>query len=438
MADWPNTGVGRGQARVWALRTFAFLSFIALVPIDGTTFAADTAATSCPDGNAGLALPKGFCATIFADQVGAPRHMAVAADGTVYVNNRRRGQSPSLLALKDTKGDGRADIVQIFGPPGAGGTGIAIYKNWLYVEIADEIIRYALASATSRQRANPRRWYRIFRLTAITRLALLRLIRKATCSSIWALQRIRVSRTIGRNNRLASTPCVELKMRAGVWRFDANKTGQVFSSAERFATGLRNAEGIDFDEAGRIFATQHGRDQLHENWPNLYSPGRGSELPAEVMVELQEGGDYGWPYCYSTAISRKTFWRPNMVAMAKLSDDARKSVLLSPRFPATGPPTTSRSTKAKSFPRAIAAVPSSHFMARGIDRPGRRRAITSSSSRSKTARHRDRMSFSADGFRNGDGTGTEHRPTGLAVGPDGALYVADDAAGRIWRIVYEG
>ncbi len=90
-------------------------------------------------------MPKGFCATIFADDVGAPRHLAVAADGTVYVNNRRRGQSPSLLALKDTKGDGHADIIQIFGPPGAGGTGIALYKNGLFVEIADKVVRYALA-----------------------------------------------------------------------------------------------------------------------------------------------------------------------------------------------------------------------------------------------------------------------------------------------------
>jgi glucose/arabinose dehydrogenase len=31
-----------------------------------------------------------------------------------------------------------------------------------------------------------------------------------------------------------------------------------------------------------------------------------------------------------------------------------------------------------------------------------------------------------------------HRPTGLAQGPDGGLYISDDRGGRIWRVVYVG
>ena len=31
-----------------------------------------------------------------------------------------------------------------------------------------------------------------------------------------------------------------------------------------------------------------------------------------------------------------------------------------------------------------------------------------------------------------------HRPVGLAEGPDGALYITDDQAGRIWRVTYRG
>jgi glucose/arabinose dehydrogenase len=65
-------------------------------------------------------------------------------------------------------------------------------------------------------------------------------------------------------------------IRGGNWLYDAKKIDQKFSPAERFATGLRNGEGIVFDSAGRIFATQHGRDQLSQNWPGLYTPEQGA------------------------------------------------------------------------------------------------------------------------------------------------------------------
>jgi glucose/arabinose dehydrogenase len=93
-------------------------------------------------------------------------------------------------------------------------------------------------------------------------------------------------------------PCAELETRAGTWRYDANRTGQRFSPAERFVTGLRNGECFAFGPAGEIYATMHGRDQLSENWPKVYRPEQGPNLPAEELVRLEQGADYGWPECY--------------------------------------------------------------------------------------------------------------------------------------------
>src|SRR5215470_5306708 len=100
-----------------------------------TPAAPATSAHSCP--NAGLKLPPGFCASVFADQLGHTRHLAVAGNGVVYVNTwsgRYYANQPApaggfLIALQDTSGSGKADVVQRFGPTAAegakGGTGIA-------------------------------------------------------------------------------------------------------------------------------------------------------------------------------------------------------------------------------------------------------------------------------------------------------------------------
>ena len=113
----------------------------------------------CPGENPGITLPPGFCATVFADNLGHARHMAVAGNGVVYVNtwsgtyygNDKPPPGEFLVALKDTDGDGKADVISRFGETkaqgSAGGTGIALYNGALYAEVNDRIVRYRLPEA---------------------------------------------------------------------------------------------------------------------------------------------------------------------------------------------------------------------------------------------------------------------------------------------------
>ena len=125
---------------------------------DARNAASNTGGT-CAGDNGGITLSPGFCATVFADNVGHARHMVVAPNGVVYVNtwsgryyaNTENAKAPDggfLLALQDTTGSGRADKVVRFGPGvesgNAGGTGIALYNGALFAETNDRIVRYVL------------------------------------------------------------------------------------------------------------------------------------------------------------------------------------------------------------------------------------------------------------------------------------------------------
>ena len=81
-----------------------------------TVSACHAAFAACPRDDAGLKLPAGFCATIFADGIGHARQLVVAANGVVYVNtwsgryyaNKPPHEGGFLVALTDTKQDRRA------------------------------------------------------------------------------------------------------------------------------------------------------------------------------------------------------------------------------------------------------------------------------------------------------------------------------------------
>src|SRR5271170_2186895 len=127
-----------------------------VAPAQGLPTEARSATGACPENDSGLKLPPGFCATVFADGVGHARHLVVASNGVVYVNtwsgryygNDKPHAGGFLVALQDTTGAGKANVNERFGETvqsgGAGGTGIGLYKNSLFAEINDKIVRYSL------------------------------------------------------------------------------------------------------------------------------------------------------------------------------------------------------------------------------------------------------------------------------------------------------
>jgi glucose/arabinose dehydrogenase len=277
----------------------------------------------CAADNGGITLSPGFCATVFADNLGHARQMVFGPDGTLYVNtwsgtyyhNDKVRPGGFLIALKDSKGDGHADRVERFGPTqaqgSAGGTGIRIYNNGLYAEQNDKIIRYPLPTSGIVPTENPQVIVSGLPLTgdhpmhpfAIDEEGHLFIDLGSATNSCQYQNRM--------PNSPGHQPCTELETRAGIWLYDANKKDQHFSPAERYATGLRNGEGFAFDSAGRLFVTQHGRDQLSQNWPRYFSAQQNAQLPAEEIVLMRKGADYGWPECYYDQLQSKLVLAPD-------------------------------------------------------------------------------------------------------------------------------
>ena len=408
---------------------------------------------ACSGDNGGITLSPGFCATVFADNLGHARHMVVAPNGVVYVNTwgaRYYGNNESppdglLVALQDTKGDGHANVIRRFGPGiesgNAGGTGIALYKGALYAETNDRIVRYALPPGAITPRGDPEVIVSGLPLTGdhpmhpfiIDAKGHMYMDVGSATNSCQAQNRF--------PNSPGRQPCTELETRAGIWLYDANRTGQRFSPAERFVTGLRNGEGLAFDAGGRIYSTQHGRDQLRENWLSFYTPIEGANEPAEELVQLQRGADYGWPECYFDYTQHK------LVLAPEYGGDGGKTVGVCAQkqapiawFPAHWAPNDLALYLGNQFPapyRGGAFIAFHGSWNRAPFPQGGYNVVFQPLADGKPSGN---FVVFADGFA---GPGKEsgqamHRPSGLAIGPDGALYISDDQHGRIWRVVSRG
>jgi glucose/arabinose dehydrogenase/cytochrome c5 len=449
MRDRPGQ---RGRAAHSRHRPRAMLAIgLALAAGSLPTVAAPEA---CAGDNGGITLPPGFCATVFADHLGHARHLAVAPNGVVYANTwsgRYYGNDTPpaggfLVALRDTNGDGRADVSRRFGETaqngGAGGTGLALYRGALYAEANDKIVRYALPESGIVPAGAPEVVVSGLPLTgdhpmhpfAIDARGGLYVDLGSATNACQVKNRVLDSP--------GHRPCTELETRAGIWRYDASRTGQRFSPAERYATGIRNAVGIAVDATGLgIYATQHGRDQLRENWPGLYTPEQGADEPAEELLRVEQGADYGWPECYFDLARRQ------LVLAPEYGGDGGKAVgpcagKQAPVavFPAHWAPNDLLFYEGRQFPVAYRGGAFIAFHGSWNRAPFPQGGYNVVFQPFADGRPAGKYVVFADGFAGAvkEPGRAAHRPSGLAAGPDGALYIAEDARGRIWRVVYRG
>jgi glucose/arabinose dehydrogenase len=421
---------GRRRPRGGAMAALSLIGVLSAASCggDATTAHQDptnpppTGSVACDSGNGGITLPAGFCATIFADQVGAARHIVVTPSGDVYT----MVSGGAIVALRDTNGDGHADVRASFGR--SGNSGLFLRGDDLYADNGPVIVRYRLTRGTLAPASGPDTIVRGLPTGGHSSHSL----------AVDPAGNLFIG--VGSASNICEggqrDPCGELPTRAGVWRFDANAKGQTFSSSARYATGIRNAVGMAIHPTtSLLFVTQHGRDNLYQSFPSMFTSKDGAENPAEEIFQVSAGDDFGWPYCYYDLTAGKRVLGPeyggNRSTVGRCST-TRPTVTA---FPGHWAPNGLVFYTGSSFPAKYrnGAFVAFHGSWNRSPEPqaGYLVAFVPASGNSLASTYE----VFATGFQSPSDGGGTRRPTGLAVDSIGALYVTDDSRGRIWRIV---
>jgi glucose/arabinose dehydrogenase len=371
--------------------------------------------------------PAGFTVTRMAEGLDHPRWLYVLPNGDVLVSESASQPSPAdhtmkgfeafaskivmkrvgavraspnrIYLLRDTNGDGVAETKTLFAEGLTRPFGMALVGNTLYVANDNGVVKFPYATgATSVQGAGEK----VFDLPG------------GPINHHWT-KNVAASRdgtklyaTVGSNSNIGDNGMAAEEGRAAIWEYD------IASGKTRiFASGLRNPNGLDFEPVtGAMWTAVNERDEI------------GADLPPDYMTSVKDGGFYGWPYSYygQHVDQRVQPQRPDLVAKAIAPDYA------------LGPHTASLGLvfyQATRFPAAYrgGAFVGQHGSWNRKPLNGYRVVFV------PFAGGKPQMPAQVflTGFLSDKGL-TQGRPVGVAVAKDGALLVADDVGGIVWRV----
>jgi glucose/arabinose dehydrogenase/mono/diheme cytochrome c family protein len=402
-------------------------------------------------GNGGLFLPDGFEALVVVDSIGRARHLTLTEDGDIYVKLRvpdKEGRG--LVAIRDTTNDGKADIVEYFGDyedTGNYGTGIDIYNGYLYFSTAGEVYRYKMDPGALIPKGKPE-------LILVDDYKNARFGYEHIAKPLAFDQKGNMYVPFGSpgdvcqefNRRPGSPgmePCPQLEWHGGIWKFDANKLNQTQEMGQRYATGIRSVVAMDWnEEENELYVVQHGRDDLNKSWPQYFSPWESAILPSEEFFRVEEGTDGGWPYYYFDHIEGKKKLNPEYGGDGKVQGDAHSVEQPLLGFPGHFAPNDLHFYRGEQFPERYKNGAFVAFHGSTIRGPYPQGGYFVAFVPFEKGKPSGPWEVFADGFAGLDtivNTGDAlARPMGIAMGPDGSLYISESVKGKIWRIMYKG
>lgn len=354
-----------------------------------------------------LRVPPGFTVNVFAEGLDKPRWLTLTPKGEVLVTETYENR---ILLLRDSNGDGVADIRKTFAGPGNGVNqplGMAFAKGSFFLGNTDAVLRFPYTNSQEQITGNGQK---------IADLPGGGYNQHWTRNVVVSPNQQKLYVSIGSKSNADKEPLPRASVQ--VMNLDG-------SNQQTFAYGLRNPVGLDFHpETGELYTAVNERDKL------------GDDLVPDYLTRIRQGEFYGWPYTYLSPnrldprhVNNGQSDRPELAAKTLTPD-----VLFQAHSAALG----LQFYDGKTFPEkyrngAFVAFRGSWNRDQGT---GYKIAFVPFDSKGRPQGYYE--DFLTGFLLKPSGPTTWGRPVGLLALPDGSLLVTEEANNRIYRIQYQG